>query len=443
MAVDSQLANFNGMFKQRYGDEVLNLVPESALLVREIPFEARSMEGAGWNVPVVLADEQGMAYGDPNAGNFTLAPPISFRSQNALVDGYQQILAGSLDYNSAARSMHGEGASFVALTKYKVENIINSARKRLEASVLYGQSGLGVVSAVAATDSTHTYVTLSAASFAPLLWAGKENACVVFYDPSTGAGNYTRIGSEPSLPSLGAYQITSVDILNRSFTVVSTSGDATSLTGITLGNNIVVYYWLAATGSTSSFSNQDMMGLDQQLVSTATRFGIDPTLYSLWAGNTYNCSAQAFTFKKIQDGIAIAVGRGGLDEDIDVFVNPNTWSNLLTDLAALRKIDSSYDPSKLENGAKAIEFYSQSGKVRVRSHGVVKAGEAFGFPMRKLSRVGAYDLSFTRPGGGDAEGDIWFDDPTRAGYLMRTYAHQAVLLLAPAKAIKWYNIVNS
>jgi hypothetical protein len=227
------------------------------------------------------------------------------------------------------------------------------------------------------------------------------------------------------------------------FTVTSSSGDATSLTGITVGNNINVYYWLSVAGSQATFSNQDMLGLDQQLVSTATRFGIDPTLYSLWEGNTYNCNSQALTFKKIQDGIAVAVGRGGLDEDIDVFVNPFTWSNLLTDLAALRKIDSSFDPAKMENGAKAIEFFSQNGKVTVRSHGVVKAGETFGFPMRKLSRVGAYDLSFTRPGGGDAEGDIWFDDPTRAGYLMRTYSHQAAINLAPAKSIKWFSIVNS
>ncbi len=446
MPADTTPALLSGLFKQVYPKEVLTAVPEAAKLVKEVPFETRAMLGDKFHQPIVLVDEGGFTYAAPNAGNFDLGLAASMQSQDAQVDGYQTVLTSSIDYESAARSANGNQAAFLEATQLKVRNMVSSHRKRLEYSCWYGQTGLGTVSAVAAVDATHTLVTFSAASFAALIWAGKEGHAVVFYDPSTGAGNYTRIGTEPAAGSAGAYVIQSVNVQNRTITVTSSAADATSLVAITIANGILCFFRFSAQGSTSTFTHADMLGLDGQIIGTTTRFNINPALYNLWQGNTFDCGSASLTFKKAIDAVALAVNRG-LDEDVEVWVNPVTWSNLLNDQAALRKYDASYTEKNIDQGAKKLTFHSINGLVTIIGHGVVKAGEGFVLPMGDdhIIRIGAWDVSFVNPGGGvnSSGGDIFYQDPNRAGMYFRAYSHQSIVLLTPAKAVKLTNIVNA
>lgn len=64
-------------------------------------------------------------------------------------------------------------------------------------------------------------------------------------------------------------------------------------------------------------------------------------------------------------------------EDLKVYVNPKTWDDMMTDLAALRRLpDTKYE--KYSIGAQAIEYFAQNGKAEIVPCGFVKEGYAFG-----------------------------------------------------------------
>jgi hypothetical protein len=146
------------------------------------------------------------------------------------------------------------------------------------------------------------------------------------------------------------------------------------------------------------------------------------------------------TFGKILKGLAAAVARG-LNEEVSVFVNPLTWENINDDLAALRQYDSSYRASKGEQGNEALVFHGQNGIIRLWPHLYVKQGEAFALPLSKVRRPGAQDISFKTPGGRNDE--IFRHLTDKAGYELRVYTDQAIIINCPARCVKYTGIVNS
>jgi hypothetical protein len=74
------------------------------------------------------------------------------------------------------------------------------------------------------------------------------------------------------------------------------------------------------------------------------------------------------------------------------------------------------------------------------SHAMVKEGEGFIFPKKRLKRVGAADLSFKTPGRAD---EIFLHLPDKNAYELRIYGNQALFCEAPAKCVKLTGITNS
>jgi hypothetical protein len=75
------------------------------------------------------------------------------------------------------------------------------------------------------------------------------------------------------------------------------------------------------------------------------------------------------------------------------------------------------------------------------SYNIVKEGDCFIFPVSKVLRIGARELSLndpTRPAD-----EIFFTIPGKAGVGLRAYTNQAVFLEAPAQAVYISGIVNS
>jgi hypothetical protein len=440
-AGDSLMSQLSGLFKEVYATEIKTAIPECAKLLKEVPFESRAPLGNRFHQPIVLTGEQGVTYAAPGAGNFALGSSISLNSQDAQIDGYQMVLSAGLDYESMARSIHGGKASFATATSVKVKNVLSSMRKRTEASLWYGQEGIGIVSTTTAIDATNTTVVVTSATFMPLLFAGLENAEVVFYVPTTNV----RIGTEPAAGSPGAYTITSVDVSAGSFNVVSSAADATALDAVVGGDGVRIFFRFSVAGSAGTFAYNEMMGISPQLTSTATRFNINPALYNLWQGNSYDVGSQPLTFKKVITAVGQAVNRG-LDEDVDVWIPVSSWDDLLSDQAALRKYDQSFSDKQLDQGSQSIKFHSVNGAIKITAHGMLKNGDAFVLPMGRdhILRIGAYDIAFVQPVAGDFVDDgaaEFFTDPSRAGVFFRCYSHQAIILMSPAKSVKMVNIV--
>lgn len=415
MATVNTTSTLDGLFKSTYGTEPIDAIPQSSILQKMVKFKDADKTGDSYKCPVILSSENGVTFLAAGEGVATLNDSVAATLKNALVDGSQIFLRGQIDYEAAAKAETGKTA-FVNATDLMVQNLVDSASKHLEMSFLYGQSGLGKFASAGAT-TTRTF-TLTAATHAPGIWAGAEGLKLDVYNGST------KINTNADIV------VTSVDIINRTVLV---SGNATDLTACDASANAYDLYRKGAYG-------KECAGLDKIITNSSTLFGISASTYNLWAGSSYSAGSAALTMQKVLSAVSQAVGKGGLSEEVHVLVNPQTWSNLNSSEAALRMYDGSYSSSKSENGVEAIVYHGQSGKINIVSHPMVKGGEAFIVPMKRLKRVGASELSFKTPGRKD---EIFLHRQDQNAYEMRIYGHQAIFIETPAKCVKITGIVNS
>jgi hypothetical protein len=412
-------SQLTGLFKETYGDAVENLIPESAKLTKIFEFVQKDKElGQRYRQPVIVSQEHGISYAAPDSGAFELEDHVAMQMQDAQVVGSQMLLRSALSYDAAARAASSKKA-FVKSTDLLIKNMMESLTKRLEISILHGQVGLGVKTATTNVNPTTTDVTISAASFAAGIWAGMENAKIQFYLTS----NDNLVGSGAD----SIFEIESVDIENKKIRV---KGTAAGITALDASSNANIYFKGAKNG--------EMAGLRKIIQNTGTLFNINAGVWNLWKGNTVTVSGQ-LTMGKVLGAVSKAVQRG-LDEKVVVLVNPDTWSDLAADLAALRKFDSSYDRKKGENGFEALVYHGQNGEIEIHSYNLVKAGEAFIIPPKRVKRIGAQDLSFKTPGMSD---EIFLHLSNRAGFELRLYTDQCVFVETPARCVYLTGFTNS
>lgn len=437
MAVGSEftgVSNLTGFTYEIY-DKLVNLVPDSAKLIRKIGYKAADKElGNKFHQNVIVSDEGGFTHAPPAAGAFGVNAAVSLVTQDAQVDGYQLVLQSSLDYEAAAKASSSRKA-YAAIAETKLKNMVESTRRRLEFEVLYGQQPLGLIASAAAAVGETIVVTITAADHAPFIWAGKRGFKVIV--ASTADDVVTNIAA-------GAFfEITSVNVADDVRTVKltgSVAGDAADLkTYVDANPNVTKLYWYTQMTPSGAPVFNDMNGIHKIVANTGSMFNIDASVYDLWAGNDFDVGSVALTFKKVIDCLAAAANRG-MDENATLFVHPRAWSNLASDQAGLRRYGGEIESAK--QGFSAIRFYHMTGEVEIIGHGMVKGGFAYMLPLKHFSRVGAQDVSFKTPGRNPGD-DIFWHDPTKAGFSYRLYTHQAVFCDQPAKCVRLKNIVNS
>lgn len=419
MSAANTTSTLDGFFKEVYGDSHINAVPENLYFVKNIDFRESEKIGEKFRVPVILSREHGVTYLAAGDGVVTLNDSVAAVSKRAEVNGAQLILRGQMDYEAAAKAS-GSKRSFMSGTELLVQNLIESASTRLEAMFLYGGRGLGVADTSTNSSTTKTVVQLTTASWAVGIWAGMENARIQFYN--TSGGSLISSGTD------SVFTIESVDVANRRLTVVGTTTGISALDTHLTSGDADIYF----RGS----RDKECAGLDRIITNTGSLFGIDAAAYTLWQANSH-ASGGALTMAKVLAATAKAVGRG-LREEVDVLVSPVTWQNLNSDQAALRRYGA--ESSKAENGFEAIVYHGQNGKINVLSHAMVKEGEGFVFPKKRLKRIGAQDLSFKTPG---REDEIFMHRPDQNAYELRIYGNQALFCEHPAKCVKITGIINS
>ncbi len=422
-------ADLDGLFKVVYGSEIIKLMPEAAKLVRAISFSQEDRIGKRFDQPVALTFEHGVTYAAPGSGAFALRQPITLKMQDAQVDGFQMILRAQMDYESAAKAVSGGKQAFKKATQVQIENMMESATKRLELSIIYGQSGIGATSSSSNQSSTSTLITLSTATWATGIWAGMENCALNFFKQSDG--------SAVSSSTDAVFTITKVDVDNKQLTVSGSSSGISTL-DTAISNGACDIYFDTARNIASPYTAQEMVGIDQIVQNTGTLFNISASTYNLWKGNTYSVGSAALTLGKIMQGLSRPVGRG-LDEKVTIYLNDKTWANVASDQAALRKYDATYNDDKAKNGFRSITFYSQNGEVELQPYNVIKEGEAHAWPLKRLKRIGAQDISFSALG---TDGKIFRELPDNAGFEYRLYCDQSVFCETPAKLLKFTSIVN-
>lgn len=407
----TQLAGF---FKEVYGDDVPDLVPREMQIQDKIKFVPRQKElGNKYNQPVRLTDSSGISFAGADAGAFSLNDAKALTTKNAQVSGSQIVFREQMDYETAARAANGRNA-FKDATKYIFEGLQKSHRKVLELEMLYGQQDLGTVSSYSAPT-----ITVTTADWAPGIWAGLEGAQVEVFDTTLATNR-------------GVDTIASVDISARTITL------STGIAGTVATDRLFLKDQVEAGGTFASCA-----GIHKILTNTGSLFGISASTYSLWKSNSYSAGSAALTQAKVGAAIAQAMGKG-LMGDVDLYLNPKTWNNLMNDQAALVRhmgdVGKKVSKPEMQNGAEAVTLYHGNGSISLHSHIMVKEGFAYGLVADDWIRPGSVDFSLKTPGMGD---QIFFHLPTKAGFEVRSYSNQAIFCVAPGRQFVITGIVNS
>jgi hypothetical protein len=410
-----------GNFKEVYGD-LHNLIPDTAKLMKMIPFKPKAKIGNEYVEAVKLTHEHGVTYSvtDNNAGALvTLTAPVPLTLLDAKVTSAAMLLRAQIGYDAFARAEGGDKVAFKDASELVVEDLLESITKRLEVSVLYGSSPTGLAqipqSGIVAS-STNIVITLAADQWATGIWVGSENAKIEVY---RGATNYT-----PTAPII----ITAIDVDARTITGTMSATDSAALDSdnASYATEYIVFY--------GAYGNE-MVGLDAAVLSATSLWNIVNT-YALWKGNTYSAGSANLTMGKLQSAIQKAVQKG-LDGDVNVVLNPATWATLNTDLAALRRFVE--DSTEGELGVESIKYLYSGGKMDIVSYNLVKEGECFILPKKGVNRIGAADIGFKLPGGDNG----FLHVPDRMGYEFRLFSSQAFFTPFVAKLVKITGVVNS
>lgn len=392
------IGTLNGLFKEVYAKELVNLIPDGVKLLTRIPFAKKDATlGNLYHQPVILGHEHGVTFAGATDDAFALNDAVAGSIKDAQVQGTQLVLRSVLGIAAASRAAGGDSKAFMQATKFLVGNMLRSVTKKLEIEMLYGQIGYATLAANAVASNT---IAIPDAEWAPGIWAGSESMPI---EQRTAAGSLVK-----------SMNVVSVDFAARTITVDGVAGTITA--------NDVLWH-------KGAYGNE-FAGIHKIITNTGTLFNINAATYSLFKGNTFSAGG-ALTLAKVQDAIAKAVEKG-LDNDVLVIVNPAVWADLITNESALRMYDSSYSTGKLENGAKEIRFYGQNGMIEIVPSIYCKQGFAYVISPDEMMRIGSTDVTFNRPG---KDGEFFRDLDNAAGYELRCYTDQALFCSAPAKNV--------
>jgi len=413
------VSQLDGLFKDVFADKVQNLIPDNVMLYNMVKFENAKKLGEKFSQPVIVKQSQGFTYGGSSGDAYVLNEAVTAQTKEAEVKGYSMVARTKISYDAAARSASSE-AAFEQSTKLIVADMLRSFAKRLEISMFYGQKEIGLVNAPTVAVNT---LVISDASWAPGIWNGLEGAKIEIFsdDLSTDRTSTSRT-------------ITAIDLDAKQLTV-----DGAALT-LTAGDRVT----FEGTYDDGNTVWKEMLGLEAIMKAyddgVTDLFGINPASFNVWRSTLYSAGSADLSFEKIQQAVAAGAARG-LDESVCVMVSNVTWAKLLTDQAALRQYDNSYQRSVAENGSETIKFHGQTGTIEIVPCSYVKESLAFVMPKTVLRLLGSTDITFQLPG---HDNDRFFRELTdAAGFELRAYCDLALFTHAPNKLVLIENIVNS
>lgn len=403
--------DFSAVHKVAYGDGVPELVPDIALVQKDIKFKESPLLGDYFEQAVRLALPGGFtrALGDGSAGVVSLAGASAGTLKKAKVYGTQLILQDQISYEDLAKAANAGAQAYKQATALFWEGMQISMRKMIEIMCLYGNTGIGVVSAYSSSNSSYSNqptITISESDWAPQIWAGFEGATISGMNGTTSTER-------------GEANIVSVDIENR---VVVLSGTIAS----------------TAAGDTIYFKDgygAEMNGLHKILSNSGSLHNISATTYANWKAAQHTVSG-AFSFQALKKGLSKGAAKG-LMQDLTVYCSDGGFDDLVGDVHQLRQVDKS-EVRKIELGQDQVVYKRGGVSAIIKPHSMVKNGHALGVVTSVAKRVGAADFAFGVPG----QEKIWFDLEGKTGKEGRAYTHQGMFIEQPGICVLWSGITN-
>lgn len=398
--------DFSALNKVVYGDGVPELVPDFAIVQKDIKFKESALLGDYFEQAVRLSLPGGFtrAKGDGSAGAFTLNGATAGTLKKAKVYGYQLTLQDQISYEDLSKAAKAGAQSYKAATAMFWEGMMLSMRKMLEIKCLYGNVGIGKVQSY--TGGTPS-ITISESDWAPQLWAGLEGAAIDVMNGTTSTVN-------------GTASIVSVDTDTRIVTLSAT---------LNASANDIVYF--------KGGYGKEMSGLYSILSNTGTIFNIAANTYTQWKASNHSVGG-AFSFQALKKGLAKGVNKG-LMYPINVYTSTGALDDLVGDIHQLRQVDKS-EVRRIELGQDEVVYKFAGVAATIKAHPMVKNGHALGVVPQFAKRIGAMDIGFGMPGRTD--GKVWFDLESTAAVEGRMYTHQGIFAEMPGVDILWSSITN-
>jgi hypothetical protein len=399
--------DFSALHKTVYGSGVPELQPDFAVVQKDIKFNEAALLGDYYEQAVRLSLPGGFtrAAGDGTAGVFTLNGATGGTQKKAKVYGFQTTLQDQMSYEDLAKAAKAGAQAYKASTALFWEGMQLSMRKMLEIMCLYGNGGIGKLSAY--TSGTPS-ITIAASDWAPQIWAGLEGTQI---DIMSGTSSTVR----------GTVSIVSVDIDNKIITLSGTVSGAAA-------NDIV--YFKGGYGA-------EMAGLYQILANTGSLFNISAATYTNWKAAQHSVGG-AFSFQSLKKGLGKGVAKG-LMYGVNVYTSLGAFDDLCGDIHQLREVDKS-EVRRIELGQDEVAYRYGGVQATVKPHPMIKEGHALGVVPQFAKRVGSMDVGFGMPGRSDEK--VWFDLEGKAGIEGRMYTHQAIFSEMPGVNVFWSGIVN-
>jgi hypothetical protein len=410
----------DGIFKRRYADNVTNLLPSFAILLKEIKFNNRAGRvGELMQVPVRVKHAQGhtIASNSAGGGGFALNDARPGQLAPAQVSPSAYVLRERLAYGAVSRAATTEQAVANAFDQV-VGDMMESAAWYHEMWLLYGQSptGIGVIESVSGSSTTRDWV-LTAASFAPGLWVNAEGMEL----DVLGAGTTT-----PLINTNATVVVTGVNVDTRT---ISVSGNATDMT-----NSVATNYLVPRGGVTALPA-----GIDKICTNTGTLFAINAATYpSAWKASSSSIGGAA-TFAKIAGAAGKSLVKSGMSE-LDVLISPFVWTDVMNDQAALRR----YGKGEIfENGSDELVYQGPNGRLKIRPHAMVKTADMFLLDMKTFERIGSTDITFNLPGAGVTMEKFVHQIDDVAAYEIRLFSDQALFCYRPNRQVKGTGVTST
>lgn len=419
------LTTLDGLQKRVYADrDPARPIPDIAKLQAMWPFKAKGRVGDRYELPVVVALEQGVTYGNPaSSGAFTLNAAKPGQVKPSYVTPYEMVLRSAIAYSAAMQAIRKGPAAFKSSTSLLYESMNETLRRRLEIALIgYGRSGLGTVESMSGAVAT-----ITAATWAPGLWYGLTGAELIAFDGATGTDTqHDGAGSDDQ------YVIQSVDLVNRQVTLDAAGALATG---------DVLYFRSQRTAT----AWVDMLGLEQIATTSGTLFGIDNSTYDVFKGFSYDVGSTDLSVDALEQVAAELAVRGSSGPK-RCMISPKTYANLTSDLAALVAYDQKPGMKSYVIGAENITVHTPSGKLTIEGHEMIKEGEGYVFEPKRFMRSGATDITFNRnfeAVDADVNGAFFTELADSAGFEVRAYSNQFLFSTRPSACCKLTNIVNS
>ena len=274
--------------------------------------------------------------------------------------------------------------------------------------------------------------------------AGAEGAEVEFWDGATYTGDGTaddgRSPGDDTANTVTAAVITKVDFTSKKIYFDASQFDVDDGTdGVEVGDKVFFKGARAATGEWKIPPGiRDILLLGS--AGSGSLFGIDVGNYSLWQAHKHEIPGDgaALDFAAVNKAIVGTVNKG-LEENVCLYITPNTWADLISEEAVQRRWPS-HNGDRYKVGAEDIEFYSQHGTVKIKTSLYMPESEGIMIAPQLWNIVGATDMTFNLPGRGDS---FFLHTPENAGFELRAYKNSACFTEAPGKSTLITNIVNS